>query len=93
MNIKILVGTPLSPLNELFPQGVPIQDGVEICIQETEAYLFDPLAVEPEVIKQVLDIAMADRMPASITFILLSDSELIIPKEWVCTNELNSTAS
>jgi hypothetical protein len=92
MRIKILPSSPLSPLNELFPQGVPIQD-VEVCVQDAEAYLFDPLAVEPDVIQQVLGIAMADKMPVSITFILLSDSELIIPKEWVCTDEQSTAES
>lgn len=93
MNIKILPSSPLAPLNELFPQGVPIQDGVEVCIQETEAYLFDPLALEPDVVQQVLLIAMADKMPVSITFMLLSDSELIIPKEWVCIDGQSTAES
>lgn len=93
MRVTLLPKKPLSPLNELFPQGVPVQKGVEVCVHETEAYLFDPLELEPETVQQVLRIAMADNMPVSIIFMLLSDSELIIPKEWVCTDEQNTAAS
>ncbi|MBD2130708.1 hypothetical protein NDI39_10045 [Microcoleus sp. ZQ-A2] len=82
MEVKILPEKPLSPLNELFPKGVPV-DG-ELEVNGSLAYIFNTEGVSRDVLKRIAQLATSDNMPFAISAILLSQCELVIPKEWVC---------
>lgn len=80
MKIKILPSSPLSPLNEFFPQGVPV-DG-ELEMNGSPAYIFDTEGVSRETLREIAQIATSADMPFAISAILLSQHDLVIPQEW-----------
>ena len=95
MKIKVSPEKPLAPLNELFPQGIPVYEDLgEIEINGNPAYLFNADAVEETTLRKILAIATSDDVPFVISAILLSQHDLMIPKEWtVCIDELSTTES
>lgn len=80
MKIKILPEKPLSPLNDFFPEGVPV-DG-ELEVNGLPAYIFDTEGVREETLRKIVNIVKGDNMPFAISAILLSQHDLVIPQEW-----------
>jgi hypothetical protein len=89
--IKIQPFAPLSPLNSLFPEGVPV-DG-EMLVNSNPVYLFDTDGVSQDTLREIVKIISSDEMPFAIFAVLQAQAELVIPKEWVCTDEQSITAS
>lgn len=91
MNIKLLSSSPLHSLNQFFPDGVPV-DG-ELEVNGNPAYIFNTVGVETETLRKIVDIVNSNSMPFVISAILLSQHDLVIPKEWVCIDEQSTAES
>lgn len=100
MKIKILPETPLSPLNTLFPEGVPVVDSLEFRFLSSTAYLFDPTQVSKDILCRMKNLFDTDEELQLVSPILVRNDfcpnenpYIAIPKDWVCTDEQSTTAS
>ena len=82
--IRLISDCPLSPLNSLFPEGIPtVICGPSLKIRDELCWELDTQGLSKEIVKQIIKIAVTDNMPVDIILGLKLHSVLAIPQSWV----------
>ncbi len=84
-HIRVKENTPLTPLNKLFPAGVPVvgdQPTLRITRSELEAWELDLTDLDKPMLDKLLWIVNSDTMPMPIVFTAMSAGIIVIPVEW-----------
>jgi|GEM_PF-7087380 hypothetical protein len=86
MKISIKPETPLTPLNQIFPDGVPVVgDSPLIALDESQepCWILNQSGLERSTLNKLADLANSDAMPIAITFTVIHVEIFPIPQEWV----------
>lgn len=85
MEMRILADKPLAGLNDIFPDGLLLEDGEEFeGDQESDYFILADGSVTEGNARQILAILNQDEIPAQIYFTAVTCGVVMIPKQWVC---------
>lgn len=87
MKIQLLPNTPMTPLNSLFPDGVPVTTDAPVTEgvndQEDAMWILDLTSLEKPTLDALAKLINSDSMPLSLTFTVINTGVFLISNTWV----------